>query len=136
KPIMSSLHGLFSLGGLFGSLGLGLLIKSGLNPNVAALAISLLLIVILVWKYSSLFNKGMETSAPEAQADHEGFSINKVGSWFNPSVLFLGMACFSVFLSEGAMLDWSALFLRESRAVQVEFAGLGYASFSIAMAAM
>lgn len=136
KPIMSSLHGLFSLGGLFGSLGLGILIKSGLNPNVAALSISVLLGVILVWNYNSLFNKQMEASQPEEQGGAESFSISKVGSWLNPSVLFLGLACFSVFLSEGAMLDWSALFLRESRQVSVEFAGLGYASFSIAMAAM
>ncbi len=136
KPIMSSLHGLFSLGGLFGSLGLGLLIKSGLNPNVAAVLISVLLVAILIWKYSSLFTKEMVVSQSEDQAGTEGFSWRKIGSWLNLSVLFLGLACFSVFLSEGAMLDWSALFLRESRSVSVEFAGLGYASFSIAMAGM
>jgi predicted MFS family arabinose efflux permease len=44
--------------------------------------------------------------------------------------------CFSTFLSEGAMLDWSAVFLRDLKDITPEFAGAGYAAFSIAMAVM
>jgi predicted MFS family arabinose efflux permease len=40
-----------------------------------------------------------------------------------------------VFLAEGAMLDWSAVFLRFSRGFDPSVAGLGYAAFSVAMAA-
>jgi predicted MFS family arabinose efflux permease len=39
-----------------------------------------------------------------------------------------------VFLAEGAMLDWSAVFLRSARGFDIAGAGLGYAAFSIAMA--
>ena len=52
------------------------------------------------------------------------------------SIIYLGIMCFAVFLSEGAMLDWSALFLKEDRGVNVALAGIGYAAFSVAMAAM
>jgi MFS family permease len=48
----------------------------------------------------------------------------------------LGFLCFAVFLSEGAMLDWSAILLRDFKHVEDSFAGIGYASFSIAMAVM
>jgi MFS family permease len=48
----------------------------------------------------------------------------------------MGLMCFIVFLSEGAMLDWSAVFLTENRGVDVALAGLGYAAFSVAMAIM
>jgi MFS family permease len=60
KPIMSSLHGLFSTGGLIGSLGLGFLIKLGLSPVVAALSLSLLLLLIVGFQYRSLLTGSRE----------------------------------------------------------------------------
>lgn len=57
-------------------------------------------------------------------------------SWLQASILFLGLMCFITFLSEGAMLDWSAIFLRENKGVAPELAGVGYAAFSVAMATM
>jgi len=133
KPIMSSLHGLFSVGGLAGSLGLGFLMKLGLAPVTAAIAIAILLIFIVCWKYSDLLTLETEHSSAEETPGHQ---INKSWMWLNKYVIFLGLMCFAVFLSEGAMLDWSAIFLRESRGIEESFAGLGYAAFSVAMAAM
>ena len=135
RPIMSSLHGLFSVGGLCGALGLGLLMKAGLNPLTAAISISTLLLVILSWKFKSLFSKQEEADVPAHNTPKEETTKTTSG-WLSPRILFLGAACFAVFLSEGAMLDWSALFLKENRGVTAELAGVGYATFSIAMAAM
>jgi predicted MFS family arabinose efflux permease len=135
RPIMSSLHGLFSVGGLCGSLGLGLLMRAGLNPLTAAISISILLIAILLLKYKSLFSKKQEDNLPENNTHKEQKTKTRSG-WFSPSVIFLGAACFAIFLSEGAMLDWSALFLKENRGIDAELAGVGYAAFSISMAAM
>ncbi len=135
RPIMSSLHGLFSVGGLCGSLGLGLLMRAGLDPLTAAISISMLLIAILLLKYKSLFSKKYEDNLPENNTYKEQKTKTRSG-WLSPSVIFLGAACFAIFLSEGAMLDWSALFLKESRGINAELAGVGYATFSIAMAAM
>ncbi|RQP08052.1 MAG: MFS transporter, partial [Parapedobacter sp.] len=56
--------------------------------------------------------------------------------WLHGSVLFLGMMCFAVFLAEGAMLDWSAIFLRDIKGIDPVFSGAGYAAFSVAMAVM
>ena len=47
KPIMSSVHGLFSVGGLLGSIGLGFLIQIGLTPIAAAVSIAILLVLIV-----------------------------------------------------------------------------------------
>ncbi len=135
RPIMSSLHGLFSVGGLCGSLGLGLLMRLGLNPLMAAVSISILLILILIWKYPSLFTKEQEGHETDHHT-HEAGKIKSKFGWLSARVIFLGAACFAVFLSEGAMLDWSALFLKENRGVDAAFAGVGYATFSIAMASM
>ena len=52
---------------------------------------------------------------------------------------FVGSRCIvveGVLVGEGAVLDWSAVFLREHRQVDVSVAGIGYAMFSVAMAVM
>jgi predicted MFS family arabinose efflux permease len=136
KPIMSSLHGLFSVGGLLGSLGLGFLMKLGLEPITAAISIAALLIIIVSWKYNTLFDMETERAAIQEFSSDAQNGNSKSFSWLTGSVLFLGAMCFAVFLAEGSMLDWSAVFLTENRKIDEELAGVGYAAFSIAMATM
>ncbi|GAB3901049.1 MFS transporter [Spirosoma agri] len=138
KPIMSSLHGLFSVGGLFGSLGLGFLIKLGLNPVYAIGSIALLMIVITVTQYRQLFSVAVEQQvmAQFVTAEEKPATGRQPYAWLHGSVLFLGSMCFAVFLAEGAILDWSAIFLRDSKGIDAELAGAGYAAFSVAMATM
>ncbi|MFP7654839.1 MFS transporter [Chryseobacterium proteolyticum] len=137
KPIMSSLHGLFSVGGLFGSLGLGFLMKLGLNPIYAAVSISVLLIFLLIIQFRYLFDRETERKSiiQFSHVDHESKTTSRF-QWMDSRVLILGIMCFMVFLSEGAMLDWSAVFLRDDKGVESEFSGIGYAAFSVAMAVM
>ncbi|WBV57566.1 MFS transporter [Chryseobacterium daecheongense] len=137
KPIMSSLHGLFSVGGLFGSLGLGFLMKLGLNPIYAAVSISVLLIFLLIIQFRYLFDRETERKSiiQFSHVDPESKTTSRF-QWMDSRVLILGIMCFMVFLSEGAMLDWSAVFLRDDKGVESEFSGIGYAAFSVAMAIM
>jgi predicted MFS family arabinose efflux permease len=138
KPIMSSLHGLFSVGGLFGSLGLGFLIKLGLDPMYAIVSIAVLMVLITLTYYKYLFmaDKEREVIAKFSTSGQKLAEGNPQWGWLHGSVLFLGVMCFAVFLAEGAILDWSAIFLRDTKGVESEFAGVGYASFSVAMAIM
>lgn len=139
RPIMSSLHGLFSVGGLIGALGLGALVKVGLEPLHAALGISILLIIIAASQYRFFldYHTERETIKKFSSVADEPVAGKRQGlPWLRGSILFLGFMCFAVFLAEGAMLDWSAVFLRDTRGVSQEFSGVGYAAFSIAMATM
>ncbi len=135
NTIMSSLHGLFSVGGLVGALGLGVLISAGLHPVWAAVSIAVLMIIIVSNSYHSLLTASAEKNINGFVA-HSEKANHGPGNWLTAGVIFLGTMCFIAFLAEGAMLDWSAIFLRENRAVPEAFAGTGYAAFSIAMAAM
>src|SRR5690554_5055116 len=126
RHIMSSFHGFFSVGGLLGALGLGALIKAGLSPVVAAAAISVLLLTMAISQYSRLLPHREE----ERREESAGFS------WPNKAVVFLGLMCFIVFLAEGSILDWSAVFLQFHRDFDPALSGVGYAAFSIAMAVM
>ncbi|AUD00526.1 MFS transporter [Spirosoma pollinicola] len=138
RPIMSSLHGLFSVGGLFGSLGLGFLIKLGLNPIYAIVSIAALMIIITLTQYKYLFGAAAERGIIarfSTIADKPTQGKQRFG-WLHGSVLFLGIMCFAIFLAEGAILDWSAIFLRDTKGIEPELAGAGYAAFSVAMATM
>ncbi|HEC0141173.1 TPA: MFS transporter, partial [Escherichia coli] len=88
------------------------------------------------FNYSSLLDAYTEKQTIKQFSSPEEKPAGKSFAWFNSTVLFLGAMCFIVFLAEGSMLDWSAVFLRESRSVDEEMAGVGYAAFSIAMATM
>ncbi|MCE7059572.1 MFS transporter [Dyadobacter sp. CY343] len=125
RHIMSSFHGMFSVGGLIGAIGLGFLIKMGLSPNIAAITISALLVIITATQIRHLL-----PHSQEAKMDSSNFTIPK------GPVLFLGIMCFIIFLAEGSLLDWSAVFLQFSRNFDPSWSGLGYAAFSIAMAVM
>lgn len=125
KPVMSSFHGMFSVGGLSGAMIFGLLVLLDLSPLMSAtlIAAALILVSFLFYKY---FLDHSNSEEKEAFA----FRLPK------GPVIILGVFCFIVFLAEGAMLDWSALFLREDRNFSISMSGVGYAVFSVSMAAM
>jgi len=123
KAMMSGFHGLYSVGGIAGAGLMSLLIGSGvMSPVVAAGSISAASLVLLVIALPSLLPYGddsTETAPPFA--------------WPKGIVLFIGLLCFLCFLVEGAVLDWSAVFLISERGSEVGLAGLGYAAFAVAM---
>lgn len=133
KPVMSSLHGLYSVGGLLGPLFIALLLGIGYTPLTAVLCSAVLLLLILGLSFRNLISFSSE-KRERLSAETE----NKKGNFsqINGSILFLGFMCFTVFLSEGAMLDWSAIFLRDIKNTDGALSGLGYACFSFAMALM
>ena len=121
-PTMSSFHGFFSLGGLFGaSLG-GVLVGQGLGHGEGALMVALATAVVLA------------LTAPRVL----GFAAHASGSHFmlpRGAALGLGMLALLCFAVEGALVDWSALLLEERTGASPASAALGYSAFSIAMAA-
>ncbi|HKS12575.1 MAG TPA: MFS transporter [Pseudomonas sp.] len=122
KPIMSSFHGLFSLGGILGALSMTAMLKLGFTPLHAVLSVVGVSLVALYRSLPGLLQAGEKQSAPL-------FAIPR------GEVLFLGALCFIVFLAEGAMLDWSGLYLVSHQHLQPELAGLAYATFAAAMTA-
>jgi len=124
RPILSGFHSLFSLGGLVGAGSMSLLLENGLSLVTSALFLLSFLVMIIAWHFRHL----LPASADIRQEGSRGFS------WPGGQVLFYGIMCFILFLAEGAMLDWGALFLTSVHNYDVSQAGIGYAVFSIAMA--
>jgi len=120
KTMMSGFHGLFSLGGIAGAAGVAGLLSVGASPLMSMFVVVAIVLV-------ALFKAAPHFLTYGSQSDGPAFAMPR------GVVLFLGLLCFTVFLSEGAMLDWSAVFLSELRGVETSYAGLGYAVFALTM---
>ncbi|HET6552730.1 MAG TPA: MFS transporter [Dyella sp.] len=122
--LMSGFHGLFSIGGLSGAAVMSGLLAVGVPLAVAAGGVAVVLVALVLWLRSGLLDDGRTA----VSAERGEFGMPHALAWV------LGLMCFASFLAEGAMLDWSAVFLRDFRGVAAASAGFGYACFSVAMA--
>lgn len=121
-PILSTCHGFFSVGGMLGA---------GIGSATAALHIPLgysLLGVGALGGVVVLAHRGGLLDGATTQSAGPVFAL--------PTRALLGIALlvFSVLLCEGAVSNWSAVYLRNGLNASAAVAGLGYASFSLAMA--
>lgn len=125
KPMMSGFHGMFSLGGMAGA-GLGSAVPAlGLTPQGhLLLATGLCAIAILIASRAML-------PLPEKHDAEEKQPL----SLPRGPLLLLGVLASMGLIAEGAIYDWSVLFMKQERASDVSTAALAYASFSAAMAA-
>ena len=98
KAMMSGFHGFFSIGGIAGAGGVSALLWLGLTPLQSTLLTVLAVIVLLALASRHLLR--------ESGADDGGPMFVLPRGW----VMFIGILCFIMFLAEGSMLDWSALF--------------------------
>ena len=123
RPIMSSLHGLFSLGGLAGA-SLGAVALAQVTPAVHVLIAgpALALLVLVLTRYLLPGHVDGADSGPHFVRPSR-------------SALMFGLLAFLVLMSEGAALDWSAAWLRQDLGMDPAHAGLGYAAFAGFMAA-
>jgi MFS family permease len=122
-PIMSSFHAAFSVGGLLGSLAMGLLFSHGFDvrTSLAVTAIAALPLITIV--------AALARGAPDERAGTAppGFV------WPSRALLGVGLFCFLSMLIEGGMADWSGVFLATIAGASTAGAAVGYAAFSVLM---
>ena len=120
RPVMSGLHGLWSLGALSGA-GIGALLLTLLPPPWQAfvLAGSAFAAVFLVSRTQLPMQEGERSDADA-----------RPRLLLQPVLILTGALMGLAFGVEGALLDWSAIFLREYHHVPKAAAGLGYAAFA------
>ena len=121
-PIMSSLHGMWSLGGLFGA-GAGGLLLAFLPVAPQRWLVVVIVLVLAGWALPRLLPPGADVGEQRAR-------------FVLPSrdTLLLGSLTLGAYMCEGAILDWSAVFLRDELRSPAALVGAGFAVFSGAMA--
>ena len=118
---MSATHGFFSLGGVVAGLG------SFLIPVIANPLLHMGFIAVLVLLVNLYFKKQYVSKRSEP-IEKEPFSLKL----FKP-LFFLGLIGFISFASEGAIVDWSALYLKEVTIAPEHLFGAGFLAFSVTM---
>lgn len=123
RPIMSSFHAWFSIGGIAGALFGGLMAGQGIGVGPHLLGVGLVGVVATLATARLL----LPATAERANDDEHHLSLRAPRP-----VVVLGLIAFCAMLAEGAMADWSAVYLRDIGA-GAGLAATGYAIFSVTM---
>jgi MFS family permease len=123
RPIMSSFHGFFGLGGFAGAALAGGAMALGIGGARHVVAMAFLCGLAVEYARRRFLSSPAERQGP-------GFVF------VTPSraLLGLGILAFCALLAEGAMADWSAVYLRDVLGTRAAVAALGFAAFSLTMA--
>jgi fucose permease len=121
RPILSSFHGLFSLGGLVGSVAASGLVAAGVNPVASLTGTGIVVEIALFATF-----RWLPTSRPAPVTHHKVSGPRR-------SLVMLGIFAFLGLLGEGSMADWSAVYLRQSVGAAASVAALGFAAYSLGM---
>ena len=124
RPVMSSYHAMYSLGGFAGALGGAALLRATGHPFAEAATVGLSLGALSFMALHFL----LSSSADQGGPDHSHFAFPK------GLAVVLGLLCFLVMMAEGYMLDWTAVYLHRSLNADASLAALGFSAFSVAMA--
>lgn len=121
RKLMSTCHGMYSLGG-FVSAGFAALLFAFHVPSRWQIVIvaTTLLIVLRA-------NRRHLLAHTEVIHSRSGLKFPSL------SILGISFICMMTFMAEGCVADWSAVYLKESLHCAKEIVSLGYAAFAIAM---
>jgi predicted MFS family arabinose efflux permease len=124
KKVMSGFHAMFSVGGMSGA-GLGAMLIAADVPSAMQLACVTAALATLT-AIAASFMLPVHPTNPEHRSSYE---LPRGALAILGALAALGM------VAEGAMYDWSVLYMQTQTAAPPALAALGYASFSAAMAA-
>ncbi|MCY0148792.1 MFS transporter [Hoeflea sp. G2-23] len=134
RAIMSSCHGFWSLGGVFGA-ALGGVIIAEYGTLMHALAVTAFAIMAVALAWPRLLADPPQAHTQPLAGSHApgvGRSLFSAGA----TVWLTGVICLFAMTPEGAILDWGALYLRQELGASPALSGLAFGAFSAAMALM
>nr|WP_272213443.1 MFS transporter [Marinicella sp. W31]MDC2879399.1 MFS transporter [Marinicella sp. W31] len=125
RAIMSSCHAFWSLGGLLGA-GFGGVLIATTGPLGHALAATILAGLFLAVGFPRLIE-----DTPTGEERHQ-----KIRLPMTPLPWLIGIVALFSMIPEGAIMDWSALYLHDELGVDIAWAGFGFAAFQLSMTTM
>ncbi|RKT25790.1 fucose permease [Paraburkholderia sp. RAU2J] len=128
KPIMSALHGMFSVGGMFGAAAGGALLSRGMAPALHLALAAAVSALVLVSACPSVL-----PHVPHAE--HPDSATPRASRWRSPALWALGAIALVALIAEGAMYDWATVYMRDVVLATPALASAAYAAFSGGMAA-
>ena len=124
RPIMSGLHGVWSVGLLAGSS-----IGTGAAAAGAGVVLHFTVVAAVLAVVTVAATGGLLAAASEVVP-----GLPRPRVWSAPVVL-LGLIAFSSFAGEGSAADWSAVYMHETVGTAAGSAGIAFVAFSVGMIA-
>jgi predicted MFS family arabinose efflux permease len=127
RRLMPLFHGAWSVGALTGA---------GAGTAAVALHISLTPQMLVMAVPVLIANQVLSGAMLDDRAERSDTTVSSLlrRIRFPPAVLFLGLIALITMLCEGAVLDWSAVYIRGLEHGHGGVSGLGYMAFAVAMA--
>jgi MFS family permease len=125
SPTMSRFHAMFSIGGMIGATIGAVVAGREIEPRFHLIIAAVLCLLLSVSTAPWLF---------EAHDNTTRHRQSVVSLRIPPVLIALAAVGFCMFLSEGAMADWTGVYLKQNLNAGAGFAALGYAVFSTGMA--
>jgi predicted MFS family arabinose efflux permease len=122
RPVMSSFHGGWSLGGFVAAGLVVLTAAAGLDPRVESLIVG-----VCLWLLCLAITRRLG-EVPAHSSAGQGLALP------TRPVLLIGGLCFLVMLTEGAISDWSGIYLRHNIGASSATAAVAFTAFSLGMA--
>ncbi len=127
RPIMSALHGMFSLGGMAGAAIGGALLAHGMPPAVH--------LVLASGVSAATLWIACPAVLPHVPHPAHAAGAKSGNRWRTPSLWALGAIALIALIAEGAMYDWGTVYMRDVVLASPAVASAAYAAFSGGMAA-
>ena len=123
RSIMSNFHAMWSIGCFVGAGIFGIWLSLGLSPLMATIIAVLIMLALLSFCYGKLLPYG----AKEDEKESTLLAIPK------GIIIFFSIIIGISFLTEGAVMDWSGIYITEVHGMDIALAGTGYSIYSVAM---
>ena len=121
RPVMSSFHGGWSVGGFVAAGLVALTAAAGLDPRIESVIVGVGLLLLSLFITRRL-------GASSTHTGGHGLALP------TRPVVLIGGLCFLVMLAEGAIGDWSGIYLKHSTGASAATAALAFTGFSLGMA--
>lgn len=120
RTIMSSFHGLWSMGGLLGGIVGIIFVRYGypIEIHYASVVIMSSLLVIVAGKY--LISNKIQSDKPSSQ--ERQFSLSKI----DRTILLIGIIGFCGMFCEGTLFDWSSVYFSSVLQADKDMIRIGY----------
>ncbi|MEU1089895.1 MFS transporter [Streptomyces sp. NPDC005892] len=132
RPIVTSFHAVYSIGGFLGSAVGGLFAQQGVSPGTTFVMVGAGVLVLALWAIVWTLRGD---AIPPADAESEPAPGSKRVGPRSFGLLLLGGLAMCTLVGEGTAADWSAVYLHESLGSTPAIAAVAFAAFSVAMTA-
>jgi MFS family permease len=128
KPILSGLHGLWSVGLGLGAAAAALAAAAELDPLPHFAIVAAVLAVA-----SLVFMRGLLPESAQVRAELSGDEQRLPVPW-TPALVLLGVIAFCSFVGEGSASDWSAVYMTQELDTSQALGALAFTAFAVTMA--